>query len=285
MRAAPSLAGVEVIGPSLHDVASRSSYQGGEPSGGAAHFEQLAATGIAQWQDRLGLHSYPNAGPPLEGLDERLALVRDAFGADVLVHVTETGYHNALEQSTNTEGTYRPEEESLGPRPTSEEAAAVYLRRAALQYAALGLPWVLYELLDDPDPAPKDQAEANFGLWRATSAVPSTWSRKPAAVGLATLLDSLGAADPATISDRAQVPEMPPVRLEVSSPSGSSVQCVLTSADDGRLTAHLFRDVPMMDPATRAALEVESVPVTVETAAGRWSADVGADVTSIAVTR
>ncbi len=269
VRESPSLAGIEVIGPSLHDVATAASYREADPAGGPRHLEQLADTGIGQWQDAVGLHSYANGAVPLTGLDERLARIRDAFGEDVRVHVTETGYQDA------TDG---PKD---GARPASDAAVATYVVRAALQLAQRGLPFVWYELLDRVvgDPAETDAIEGSFGLLSTPGLDPATWSPKPAALALRSLIASLGGPGQADDDRSGAAPEA--VSWGVDAPDDSGVASVLTVDRRGAVRAHLFRDVAVWDPETRTPLDVDEVEVRLLGVGADRTVRVGADVVAV----
>ncbi len=142
--------GVPVIGPSFIDPANR---------------DRLPA-------DLPGLsngHPYPGGGPPEPALAAAAREAERDPGPRGLVF-TETGYHNALNDSAN-----QP--------PASEEAAAVYFPRLLLEAFGLGARRTfIYELLDEkPDPGLTD-LQQHFGLLR------NDFSPKPAFAAIRTLI-------------------------------------------------------------------------------------------------
>jgi hypothetical protein len=251
-RAHQQLDGVPIIGPSLHDTEAARN--------GGAHYKLLERSGIARYQDYLGMHRYPSGGVPTDGLDGRLQYVYGAFGPQYPVWITEWGYHNALDTTA-------------GHKPTSEEAAATYGPRGLLQFAERGIPLVRYELLDDPDTTQAEH-ESHFGLYGVKSVAgdpATTWRTKPEAEAMKRLLRSL--KDPGG----SYVPG--PVGLSVT--GTSDVRYVVTRKRNGEATVHLWRELSVWDPKGEKALRAAATDVVVEDRIGARTVVVDAEVTSL----
>ena len=122
--------------------------------------------------DAVNLHPYPAGKPPSVIFPEQIDLARK-MGADKPIVITETGYHNALNDHHDQPA-------------VSESAAAKYIPRLLLENYAHGV-WrsYLYELLDEaPDPDLKDN-QLHWGLIRADG------TEKPAFADLKNLIAEL----------------------------------------------------------------------------------------------
>jgi hypothetical protein len=150
LAAAASERGLEVIGPSFIDPASRAQV----PSDLPGLFNGHPYSGGEEPEPTLAL-----------ALDERRATAPRRG-----VVFTETGYHNALAATA-------------GQPPASEEAAAIYLPRLLVTAFGAGVRRTfIYELLDEkPEPGLID-AEQHFGLLR------NDFSPKPAFTAIKTLI-------------------------------------------------------------------------------------------------
>lgn len=243
VKARSELAHVKVLGTSLHDVEAANSYAQSAtiPNGGAKHWHQVAERGIAQYMDSLGIHRYSNGYQPYSNLDDRLAWIKSAFGNDVKVWVTETGYTNALATTA-------------GHRPITELATSVYGARVILEGARRGvMPAAWYETLDDPDPTNAD-VESNFGLWAVASSDPATWRAKPVVAEMKKIFDVLDVDGPEYAPD--------PVGVEVKSVA-ADMRYIVVGKRDGSVGAFVWRDARVYDPANKRDLTVAPVAVTV----------------------
>jgi len=163
VRAAPHLAGVPVLGPSL------------------ANPDDASALGdLSSWLDQGNLHPYPGDQVP----DANLASQRHAETAVAGargVAVTETGYTTGLAGDG-------------GELPVSETAASAYIPRAVLDDFRAGITRTyVYELLDEKsDPAGLDPQQ-HFGLLHID------YSPKPAYQTLQALLGAVAPAQGAPV--------------------------------------------------------------------------------------
>lgn len=143
-----------ILSPSMHDIIEDNSNGDG--------YRKLAALGIADLVDRISLHSYPKGQSVLTGFDDRLALARIAYPADMKVWLTETGW-----------STYDRRPDGIrGPQPTTEEDAAVFGAEAPAIIAAHPVveKAFRYEGRDDPVDMTSlmndKRAEARYGVIR-----------------------------------------------------------------------------------------------------------------------
>lgn len=164
VKAAPSLTGIPVLGPSL--VSSQ---------------DYSALGDLSASVDQGNIHPYPGNQAPLANLASNQQ-AETAVAPGKPLAVTEVGYHNAL-ASTG------------GNRPVSELAASVYIPRLFLDFFQAGVTRsFLYEFIDErPDPQHTNQ-ENSFGLLRSDA------SEKPAFHTLQTLLGSLASSAPGTFT-------------------------------------------------------------------------------------
>ena len=120
-------------------------------------------------------HPYPGGGPPETVLGDAAREYSSEPRRSGMVF-TETGYHNALRDTTD-----QP--------PASEEAAAVYFPRLLVTAFGVGARRTfIYELLDEkPDPGLGD-LQQHFGLLR------NDLSPKPAFTAIKTLIAAVNAS-------------------------------------------------------------------------------------------
>lgn len=185
--------------------------------------------------DLVNLHPYPGGEPP-EGAIEPHAEAAQELAEDAPALVTETGYHDALN------------DEDSQPA-VSEEAEAVYLPRLLLDAYAIGVVRTyLYELVDEfPDVGDSDD-QASFGLYRRD------WSPKPAATSVTTLLELLSSAP---TSDARSL------ELAVRAPDDADLRTLLLSDGDGYWLA-LWRAVSIYDNEDDELLEPSAVSATLQ---------------------
>lgn len=275
---ASALAGVPLLGPSLHDTAAADSYNKTAAAmtglGGLAHYDQLYAAGLRLGVnfDYCGMHRYSGGFPPVTtALDQRIGWIRSAFGAATPLWVTETGYHTAVNMP------YDPANPGKGHKPVDEATLTTYTPRIAMEMVAgLGMRVVLYELLDDVNPA-KDAPESNLGLYRVDAITPTTgWTAKPAAGALGTMLNALSDPGPA------YTPGLVPVLVGTGS---ADTRYVVTAKRDGSARVWLWRNASVWDPLQRVPLPAgrTTVTTTVVDRFGPRSFQVGPDVISVPI--
>ena len=251
-NATPSMKHVKVISPSLWIGSGKYVEE---------HFKALAAAGVTRYIDYAGMHSYPGGQSPDNRLDTRMGWVRDYWGENIPYWGTETGYSNALNGTT-------------GFKPAPEEAAAVYGPRSILSYFERGAMSARFELLDDPEPALRDQ-EAHFGLVRTPSLDPSTWTVKPE-------FDAVRAFQERLVDPVASYTPVP-VGLQVTAPA--DVKWMVVQKSDGSNRILAYRNVSVYDTVTKTVLNPGTVPVTVTDRRGTRVLEVGPNVRCIWVRR
>lgn len=178
------------------------------------------------------LHPYPGGDPP-EGEITPHRMAAESMSGDAPVVVTETGYHDALEDESSQPG-------------VPEDVEAVYLPRLLLDAFDIGVARTyLYELVDEfPD---DDDDQASFGLYRRD------WSPKPAAKSVTALLDLLGSRPSTDARD---------LDVAVRAPDGDELRTVLLSDDEGFWVA-LWQPASVYDYDDDAYLDVEPVSASV----------------------
>lgn len=144
-KAAPGMAGVPVLGPSL------------------AHGHRAPTMGdVSAWTDYVNIHAYPGGRAP-GTFDDEIATITSHVGPGQTPIVTETGYHNGMMQYG-------------GHAATSEAATATYLPRLFLDNYRRGIPRTFaYELINTHHDPTGMFSNYHFGLLR------HDWSEKPVA--------------------------------------------------------------------------------------------------------
>ncbi len=147
------------------------------------------------------------------------------ISGDNQVIVTETGYHNALNDHKDQPA-------------VSEAAAGKYIPRLFLEDFAHGIPRsYLYEFLDEaPDPSLKDN-QLHWGLIRADG------SEKPAFVALKNLISELG--DTAEPAQQRQLPW-------ALSSTNSQTHHLLLQKSGGEFDLIFWQEIPSYDPRRQA---------------------------------
>jgi hypothetical protein len=127
---------------------------------------------VSRFMDYGNLHPYPAAKPPSIIFPEQLMLAQEV-SSDKQIVITETGYHNALNDHRDQPA-------------ISEAAAAKYMPRLFLEDFAHGIMRTyLYEFMDEKaDPSLADEQQ-HWGLLR------SDGSEKPAFLAMKNLIDEL----------------------------------------------------------------------------------------------
>ncbi len=252
----PELAAVEIVGTSLHQLAAKNS--------GGQHYARLKNAGILAYQDTAGIHCYPNGLRPMNNMDLRFALMRDEYGANYPMRMTEFGY-----TTTTT---------AASGNTTTKQAMGIYGPRAYLQICAQqGIPMSWYEMLDDVDATGND-IQSHYGLINTPQVVSSSWTDKPAVATISALLTAI--TDP--ISTPNYTPNKITMTVEHDTPDVDWV-CVATKAqsDAGTATAFLFRDVDVANGVTN--ITVGTVPVVVTDRVGSRTVQVGPQVLAVAL--
>lgn len=190
---------------------------------------------ISQYMNYGNLHPYPSAQTPSVIFPEQPQLAR-SISSSLPVIVTETGYHNALNDHRDQPG-------------VSEAAAARYIPRLFLENFAQGIyRTYLYELMDEmPDPGLRDEQQ-HWGLLRVDG------SEKPAFTAMKNLISELN--DPNEITN--------PGQLSYSlSGENAETRHLLLERSDGQFFLILWQDAPAYDPKNQADIPYSPHPVTV----------------------
>ena len=108
---------------------------------------------LTQFSDLGNMHSYAGGQVPGSDFDRRWLPLTKQYSGDRPIIVTETGYHNAVNDRETTH------------KAVTEQVSAKYIPRTFLEFFNRGIKRTfLYELMDQR-PAP--DAENNFGIIRA----------------------------------------------------------------------------------------------------------------------
>lgn len=206
---------VEVIGPSMAFVARGSA--------------------VGNLSDRIdfgNLHAYPAGKMPSILFPEQLIQARAIFGARPVM-ITESGYHNALNDHTDQPG-------------VSEAAAAKYIPRLFLDAFAHGVVRTyLYEFLDEaPDPELRSN-QLHWGLIRADG------TEKPAFHALKNLIAELG--------DTEQPAHLQSLAWSLSS-MGHRIDHLLLQKSDGEFDLILWQAIPSYDCARQVDISNPLLP-------------------------
>lgn len=193
--------------------------------------------------DVANLHAYPGGRAPEVSIPEYLKALTSQYHG-LPIYITETGYHNALNNPPNRH------------RPASREVEAVYLPRLFLEYFRLGIARSYdFKLLDDrtEEEAMKYSIpvlqEAHFGL------IDINLKPKPAYYAVKNLLTILRDDSAAKVSPRA---------LSYSLAGAPDLRHVLLQKSTGEFCLAVWRAATIWDPVARKDLPVENVPVTVK---------------------
>lgn len=189
---------------------------------------------ISGRNDFGNLHSYPAGKLPSTIFPEQTDLAKDLSGSHPIM-MTESGYHNALNDHTDQPA-------------VSEAAAAKYIPRLFLENYMHGIPRTyLYEFLDEaPDPALKDN-QLHWGIIR------SDGSEKPAFKALKNLISEL--------NDHAALSNPRPLTWSLSG-TRSVIDHMLLQKSNGEFDLILWQEIPSFD--TRRQVEINNAPVTAD---------------------
>lgn len=165
--------------------------------------------------DEGNLHSYPGGKMPSTVFPEQTNLARRVFGDKPIV-MTESGYHNALNDHSDQPG-------------VPEQTAAKYIPRLLLENFCAHIPRTyLYELFDEkPDPSLSNN-QLHWGLVRADG------SQKPAFLALKNLIQEL--------NDNAE-PSAPLALSWTLSDSGPAVHHLLLKKSNGSFDLILWQEI------------------------------------------
>lgn len=249
VKSHPSLAHVKVLGPSLQAVV-----------GTESHHRAVRDAGLLRYMDYAALHRYSGGRYPNHLIDERLAWIREYWPGKP-TWITETGYTNALASPS-------------GHRPVPEDVSAVYAPSALLEAVDRGCNVAWYQLLDSPDPGPKNIQENNFGMFATRTGMAPPWRPKPVVAVMRSFLSRLEDPGPAY--------DPPRIGLEVTS-RADDVQSTVVAKRNGTVTLHLRRATNCWDPIDQRRIPVQAVPVVVRTAKGTRTFRVDHEVRSVAL--
>lgn len=194
---------------------------------------------LSDCADAVNLHPYPAGKPPAVIFPEQIALARKMAANEPII-VTETGYHNALNDHHDQPA-------------VSEAAAAKYIPRLLLENYAHGLRRsYLYELLDEaPDPELKDN-QLHWGLIRADG------TEKPAFIASKNLI--------AELRDTQRVRHPQQLVWTISSHDGN-IHHVLLEKSNGEFDLILWQEVSSYSTLTGS--DIRNQPVSLALTLGR----------------
>lgn len=249
---AQRLAGVIIVGPSLHDTNADRSYDSANPEGGPQHYHQLADAGILPYQDCAGIHSYDGGQPPTTRMPKRIGYIRSAYGQkDGKPYpgwATECGYTNAVNQTG-------------GFNPVPESVSGTYGPRIPFEFYDMNIKAARYELLNDYNPG-KTDVQAHFGMVEVSqqsetlSRDPATWTYKPELTKIKPVLAKLEdpGADytPGKVNCTVDVGTATDIRWFVTRKRGAS----------GVATFWFYRKSSIYNPSTETHITVANKTIT-----------------------
>jgi len=208
---------IEVLGPSLA-FASKGSSVGN----------------ISDRVDYGNLHPYPAGKMPSLVFPEQLLLAKEVSG-DKKLFITESGYHNALDDHSDQPA-------------VSEAAAAKYIPRLFLENFSQGIRRTyLYEFLDEaPDPG-LTNFQMHWGLLR------SDGSEKPAFTAVKNLINEL--------SDSAEPAQLQQMTYSLGTPN-TQIHHLLLQKSDGQFFLILWQEVSSYDGKKQEDIAVSPQPVS-----------------------
>lgn len=190
---------------------------------------------ISQYMNYGNLHSYPSAQAPSVVFPQQPQLAK-SVSSSLPVIITESGYHNALNDHRDQPG-------------ISEAAAAKYIPRLFLEDFSHGISRTyLYELMDEKaDPGLTDEQQ-HWGLLRADG------SEKPAFTAMKNLISELN--DPNEMAN--------PGQLSYSiSNENAQTRHLLLERSDGQFFLILWQDESSYDSKNQVDITNPPQPVTV----------------------
>ena len=189
---------------------------------------------ISDRVDYGNLHPYPAGKMPASVFPEQLVLAKEVSG-DKKIVITESGYHNALDDHSDQPA-------------VSETAAAKYIPRLFLENFSQGIRRTyLYEFLDEaPDPG-LTNFQMHWGLLR------SDGSEKPAFTAVKNLINEL--------SDSAEPAHLEQMSYSLST-SNTEICHLLLQKSDGQFLLILWQEVSSYDGKKQQDIAVSPQPVT-----------------------
>ncbi len=189
---------------------------------------------ISDRVDYGNLHPYPAGKMPASVFPEQLVLAKEVSG-DKKIVITESGYHNALDDHSDQPA-------------VSETAAAKYIPRLFLENFSQGIRHTyLYEFLDEaPDPG-LTNFQMHWGLLR------SDGSEKPAFTAVKNLINEL--------SDSAEPAHLEQMTYSLST-SNTEICHLLLQKSDGQFLLILWQEVSSYDGKKQQDIAVSPQPVT-----------------------
>ena len=189
---------------------------------------------ISDRVDYGNLHPYPAGKMPASVFPEQLVLAKEVSG-DKKIVITESGYHNALDDHSDQPA-------------VSETAAAKYIPRLFLENFSQGIRRTyLYEFLDEaPDPG-LTNFQMHWGLLR------SDGSEKPAFTAVKNLINEL--------SDSAEPAHLEQMTYSLST-SNTEICHLLLQKSDGQFLLILWQEVSSYDGKKQQDIAVSPQPVT-----------------------
>jgi hypothetical protein len=208
---------IEALGPSLA-FASKGSFLGN----------------ISDRVDYGNLHPYPAGKMPSSIFPEQLLLAKEVSG-DKKIVITESGYHNALNDHSDQPA-------------VSETTAAKYIPRLFLENFSQGISRTyLYEFLDEaPDPG-LTNFQMHWGLLR------SDGSEKPAFTAVKNLINEL--------SDSAEPAHLQQMTYSLGTPN-SQIHHLLLQKSDGQFFLILWQELSSYDGKKQQDIAVSPQPIT-----------------------
>jgi hypothetical protein len=211
-----------------------------------SHVRVIAAKGGDRTDvaDLANLHGYPGGRAPEISLPEYLEALRLQY-RDLPIHITETGYHNALHNPPNRH------------RPVSREVDAIYVPRLYLEHFRLGIARSYdYQLLDDRTEEEvrtkyrgQPVQETQFGI------IDYTLKPKPVYHAIKNLIGIL--------RDDGKAPGTT-LQLAYSIKGPTELRHVLLQKSNGALYLAVWRAVTIWDPVARQNVPFENAAVRVE---------------------
>lgn len=202
----------------------------------------LTAGSLTAFVDLGNTHPYMNGTRPEEpefpgqwSLQRNIDTMRAVSGSKPFL-ATETGYHNALNQTS-------------GQLPVDPQTGAAYVLRTLLEHYRLGVSRTyLYELVDSWDDPGLTNQEANWGLFR------NDWTPKPAAAAVRNLM--------AVVGDPRRALRGQSLNYTVTG-GDANLRTLAFARVGGGFSLVLWRPEPLWNHSTKQPIAVPDVPMTV----------------------
>jgi hypothetical protein len=191
----------------------------------ASHAPELGD--MSEYIDEGNLHPYPAGKTPSVLFPEQIDLARIMAGTKPIV-ITETGYHNGLNDHSDQPG-------------VSDSAAAKYIPRLYLESFANGVARTyLYEFLDEAADTGLKSFQLHWGLIR------SDGSEKPAFVALENLI--------AELNDAAEPQHLGSLAWSINS-NDPHIHHVLVQKSTGEFDLVLWQEIPSYNQKAQAEIQ------------------------------